>query len=178
MALEYFDNRNKRTDVPLHVSYSHEQITHFNDRYRLHGAPVGGNWWKFTRRAQKTYSYVGLSRSAASRCAEEKNNMYTRPFAHWVEYRNPAGDPMFAMRFRGERAPQIPFTQADKYYRTVATVNVTRGDGELYSVQITVDESIVVYKLFADSKRINLTNAEYSSVFASVIKSGYYKYDE
>jgi hypothetical protein len=167
MAFDTFDNRNKITAVPLYFTYS---LEHDADQYKYSQFSLGMGplaWWKISRRARKTYSYVGLTASAAQRCAAEKARQYTRPFAHWCWS---AGE--WSLRYQGKAANRrnLLWQQADKYFESVANINVTHS-GPVYEVQITVDEEIIIYELMHAPKKLP-SDKELAYLFNSAYKTG------
>lgn len=147
MAFDSYGDFNKRTDVPLYVTYQAEQVTAATGQYGRGGYYQNQNWWKLSRRARKTYSYVGLTKEAAKRCAEEKMKLYTRPFSYWGQSAYHGGS--WCIRTRESYGNNLKsWYLGDKYFAPVADISISR-NGVVYNVQITVDEVIVIYRLLA-----------------------------
>lgn len=160
MAFSSYGDFNKRTDVPLTITYSF-----FEDNPNLllseYQQGFMRTWWRITRRARKTYTYVGLTKEAARKCAEEKTRMYTRPFVFWGFINGRWG-----MRYHNSFIKTRPvWANADKYLDLVASITITR-NGPVYNVQIDVDESVVIYKHMTPP-RVPLTTNVLEGYFAS-----------
>lgn len=109
-----FDNTNKVTNTGLSVTYTQ----HFN-----------GNYWEITRYAKKSYSFVGMDKSTAYQCAASKRTQYTRGFrrldSSTIDEDHPLPSTVYAYECPTDIAPH-------------------HGDGDVWSVQIEVNEQDVV----------------------------------
>lgn len=122
--LSTYDNRNMVTHQDLLVTY---RMT------------FEAGYWVATRYAKKSYSFIGMTRTAANLCAGAKISQYTRSF----------------MRLgASELVPyDDPTTSADSYILVPSTVYAVEcpteiapihGEGASWSVQINVNEEDVV----------------------------------
>lgn len=119
-GLTYYDDRNKVESTLLQTQYIVEKLD-----------KVGTYEPRRIRRIRtKTYSYVGLSRSTAKRCVEDKLNQYTRRYWYWTEE-------------RGKWT--LNKVYSNSYEACVASIQATRQGGDLYNVEIQVNEETIAY---------------------------------
>lgn len=121
-GLTYYDDRNKVESSLLQTQYTTERLDRCGSTYYM----------KYTRIRTKTYSFVGLSRTTAKACVNAKLRQYTRRYFNWVNERGV---------WRMDR------TYENSYEALVANIQATKQDGELYNVEIQVNETCVVYSL-------------------------------
>lgn len=122
--LNYYDERNKIETSLLTTQYLTERVGYVGAG--AFGQPI----MKYTRIRTKSYSYVGMDKETARRCANEKLQKYTRRFWNW-EYINGM--------WRQNR------TYDGMYFETCANASATKQDGNMYSTQIQVNEVAIVY---------------------------------
>lgn len=126
-GLTYYDNRNKVENQLLNTQYQYE----FLEPYDSGSAYVP--YTKITRIRTKSYSYVGLSKSTARQCVKDKLQKYTRRYYYWTQSAGGVYD--------------MNKVTSNSYLQLVANVNATRQDGELYTVEIQVNETCIAYVL-------------------------------
>ena len=138
-GLTYYDNRNKVESTLLNTIYTAEVVD------RLGGSTYGTPILKYTRTRTKNYSYVGLSKATARSCVAAKQAQYTRTFYNWYS-RNGS--------WYQDR------TAKGMYKELVAGIQASKRDGELWEVQIQVNEVAIVY-LLGESMDIDQTFRAY-----------------
>lgn len=121
-GLNYYDDRNKVENQLLNTQYQYE----FLEPYGY--TPMT----KITRIRTKTYSYVGLSKTTAKECVKAKQQKYTRRYYYWQQ------------RYGIWEMQKVT---SNSYLQLVASVQATRQEGELYNVEIQVNEECVAYVL-------------------------------
>ena len=119
-GLTYYDNRNKVESTLLQSQYITENLGRVGSTYQM----------KYTRIRTKNYSYVGLSRTTAKNCVNAKLAQYTRTYYYWSNERG---------YWRMNR------TFDNQYKASVANVQASKQEGELYNVEIQVNEECVIY---------------------------------
>jgi hypothetical protein len=119
-GLTYYDDRNKVESSLLQTYYQVEHLDRVGSQYPM----------KYTRIRTKNYSYVGLSRTTAKACVEAKLAQYTRTYYYWENVRG---------RWEMKR------TYDNQYQSLVASVQASRQAGDLYNVDIQVNEECVIY---------------------------------
>ena len=119
-GLTYYDNRNKVESTLLQSQYLVEHLPRNGSNRPM----------KYTRIRTKTYSYVGLSKSTAKACVNAKLQQYTRTYYYWTEERG---------YWRYNK------TYDNQYQALVASVSASKQEGELYNVEIQVNEECVLY---------------------------------
>lgn len=135
MALDTYGAFNREIEVPLALDYSREP------------APVGTalqtdlrRQFAYSRRARKTYRFKGMDAATAQACLAEKKRQYTRKFMGW---RKQGAEFLNARQLKGRGIYSL--APAD-YFAQVATFNVHRNSAApVFDVQITVDETVVLY---------------------------------
>ena len=138
-GLTYYDNRNKVESTLLNTIYTAEVVD------RLGGSTYGTPILKYTRTRTKSYSYVGLSKATAKSCVAAKQAQCTRTFYNWYS-RNGS--------WYQDR------TAKGMYKELVAGIQASKRDGELWEVQIQVNEVAIVY-LLGESMDIDQTFRAY-----------------
>lgn len=138
-GLNYFDNRNKVESTLLQTLYTSEVVGH------LSGYSWGTPSMKYTRYRTKNYSYVGMSKATAKQCVDAKVAQYTRTFYNWYQKNG---------LWLQDR------TRDGMYTELVAGVQATKRDGELWDVEIQVNEVAIVY-LFGETIDIEQTFRAY-----------------
>ena len=134
MALSTYSRVNYEVEVPLSREYSRETVH-----------PAGGTYgsepqYKYTRRTRKTYRFKGMSSAAATECADAKRRQYCRRFMGWKMMGHNWRPPSYFSKY-GMLQSSPP-----DYWQQVAEVNVIRtGAASVFDVQITIDESVVIY---------------------------------
>ena len=136
--LNYYDNRNKIETSLLTTQYLTERVGYVGAG--AFGQPI----MKYTRIRTKSYSYVGMDKETARRCANEKLQKYTRRFWNW-DYINGM--------WRQNR------TYDGMYFETCASASATKQDGEMYSTEIQVNEVAIVYVMGASDDLEQTFNA-------------------
>ena len=86
-----------------------------------------GGYWQAVRNARKSYSYVGMSLAAARSCLAAKRAQYYRDTVSLEEVVNEQTGAVTVNEF--------------KNWRCGASISLRHGDGDLWSVEITVDET-------------------------------------
>lgn len=119
-GLTYYDNRNKVESTLLQSQYITENLGRVGSTYQM----------KYTRIRTKNYSYVGLSKTTAKNCVNAKLAQYTRTYYYWSNERG---------YWRMNR------TFDNQYKACVANVQASKQEGELYNVEIQVNEECVIY---------------------------------
>ena len=121
-GLTYYDDRNKVESSLLQSQFLTERLDN-----------VGSfSQFKYTRIRTKTYSYVGLSRSTAKACVADKLRQYTRTYYYWVNERG------------YWRYNQV---YENSYQACVADIQASKQEGELYNVEIQVNEECIIYSV-------------------------------
>lgn len=120
MLLNYYDARNKEEEQLLD-----EELTTAVDSYDTTRHTYN---YKITRHRTKTYRYVGMDRATAKACAAEKKALYTRTFHTWV-----FNDGRWSVATGGD------------YTSQVATAVPQRIGGDMWNVEIHVDETCIAY---------------------------------
>lgn len=121
-GLTYYDKRNYVETALKSVSYTTDTITSgFYGQFTS---------YKYTRTVSKTYKFVGLSRSTALQCIKDKEQMYTRRYGLW-ETKTGNND----WRFFASKGGQ----------QTCAGITANRTGGQLWEVEIQVNETSCVY---------------------------------
>ena len=138
-GLNYYDNRNKVESTLLQTLYTTEIVG------RLGGVSWGTPSVRYTRYRTKNYSFVGMSKATARQCVNAKIAQYTRTFYSWYQ----KGGVWVQDR-----------TRDGQYKELVAGVHASKRDGELWDVEIQVNEVAVVY-LFGESMDIEQTFRAY-----------------
>ena len=121
MAFDKWGRFNRETSVPLSIEYSKEPVA----------TSTFGNttsWFRYVRRATKSYSFKGMTEAAVKACLAEKRRQYARRMVSWQRYNT------------------IPRALSARYDRfvNVAALNVVRRE-VVYDLQITVDETVEIY---------------------------------
>lgn len=122
-GLTYYDDRNKVESALLQTYYQIEHLDKVGTRQPT----------KYTRIRTKTYQYVGLSRSAAKACVAAKLAQYTRTYYYWTNSRG---------------TWEMKRTSDNQYQALVANVQASRQAGDLYNVDIQVNEEAILYTNF------------------------------
>ena len=122
-GLTYYDNRNKVESTLLQSQYMTEQL----DKVGYYTYQ-----FKYTRIRTKNYSFVGLSRTTAKACVADKLRQYTRTYYYWVNERG-------YWRYKQ--------TRDNQYQACVASLQATKQEGELYNVEIQVNEECIIYSV-------------------------------
>lgn len=125
-GLTYYDSRNKVESNLLQTQYQ-DEIIQFYGTSQIH--PI----MKYTRTRTKTYSFVGLSKTAAKKCVNDKMKQYTRTFYTWTQ--QPGGTFIQNKNEKGS------------YTQQVATVQAQNAGGQLWNVSIQINEQAVIYTL-------------------------------
>ena len=118
MAFRDWGEQNCEVIVPLSLDYSRAAI--------IRGAT---EQFRYTRHATKTYKFKGMDEATVQACLIAKKRQYNRRFCSWSKGTN------------------YIFTQRDSaydYFEQVAEFSVTRRE-VVYDLQITVDETAIVY---------------------------------
>ena len=134
-GLNYFDNKNKVESNLLQTIYTAEIIGH------LGGVSWGTPSMKYTRYRTKNYSFVGMNKTTAKQCVNAKVAQYTRTFYNWYQKNG--------LWVQDK-------TRSGQYQELVASVQAIKRDGELWDVEIQVNEVAIVY-LFGESMNIEQT---------------------
>ena len=138
-GLNYYDNRNKVESTLLQTIYTSEIIG------RLGGVSWGTPSMKYTRYRTKNYSYVGMNKATAKLCVDAKIAQYTRTYYNWYQ----------------RNGIWVQDKTIDGQYKElVAGVQASKRDGELWDVEIQVNEVAIVY-LFGMSLDIEQTFRAY-----------------
>ena len=77
MAFESHGFHNYETIVPLSLEYSRTPVSYPAGKW------ASDQWYRYTRRATKTYIYRGMSEAALKKCLAEKRSQYMRRFISW-----------------------------------------------------------------------------------------------
>nr|DAI30931.1 MAG TPA: hypothetical protein [Caudoviricetes sp.] len=88
---------------------------------------------KYTRTRTKTYSFIGLSKTTAKKCVDDKMKQYTRTFYTWTQQ---AGGTFVQNK-----------NEKGAYTQLVASVQAQNAGGQLWDVNIQVNEQTVIYML-------------------------------
>lgn len=158
MALNLYGETNYEVQVPFSVEYSREPaIT--KDIYQ----PNRVTQWKYTRNAQKTYKFKGMTEDATKQCLTAKRYQYNRRFMPWVRFRGSVTEYGYYHCPDEYRQAGYDYMAKDPYYAQVAQFNVSRnGDAPVYDLQITVNETIALYSTrdYDPNVLSNITNIE------------------
>ena len=119
-GLTYYDNRNKVESSLLQSQFLTENLGRYGSTYQM----------KYTRIRTKNYSFVGLSRTTAQACVAAKLQQYTRTYYYWTNERG---------YWKMNR------TFDNQYKACVANIQASKQEGELYNVEIQVNEECVIY---------------------------------
>ncbi len=126
-------------------------VTTWSERYddTTQSAP----FWEYNRIREKSYSYIGLTKAAAASGTASKTTQYTRTFKRWT--------------WNGSR---YVAQTANTYSAVCAKIKPRHTGGRLWSVEIDVDEEIILYS------PTRLSASARDSLAASVY--GNWEYDE
>lgn len=120
--IDYFDSRNRVDQNLLRTQYQTLHDTTSSPR----------PFYKYTRIRTRTYSYVGLSRAAAESCVAALQTLYTRRFPIWEwsgnKWRIKSGTDAYSAAL-------------------VAQIQAVRTDGEMYQVDVQLDETAEIYMM-------------------------------
>ena len=130
----YSIDTNYEVQVPLRIEYSGGPFV-LRDKY---GAFISNKWSKYERRARKTFSYKGMTEAAAKSCVDAMNARYTRKFMSWTQ----SGFDYYSSA--DAKYTNLGSRANPDYFQNVAEINVTRRT-VVFDVQVTVDETIVMY---------------------------------
>lgn len=119
-GLSSYSDLNKHTSQGLTTVY----LTRHDMTSQSH------EFWQYTRVRTKRYSYTGMTKAAAYACADAKIALYMRTYRYWSYYNG---------RWR------MNLTQDGIYTDLVADIAVVHTGGDLWEVQISVDETAVIY---------------------------------
>ena len=122
MAFESHGFHNYETIVPLSLEYSRTPVSYPAGKW------ASDPWYRYTRRATKTYIYRGMSEAALKKCLAEKRSQYMRRFISW----------------KWQGFDMEPCDMGEDYFEQVAQFNVSKRE-VVYDLQIVVDETVHLY---------------------------------
>ena len=169
MAFSSHSAANYEVQAPLRIDYAGGKYK-ITDKY---GATISDKWYKYERRARKTFSYKGMTEAACKACVDAMNARYTRKLMGWTQ----SGFGFYTSKEMAERNAASRATP--DYFQSVAEIGVTRRT-VVFDVQVTVDETVVIYLTSAYDVNTALGRAALETEFQKV-KYSYlstYGYDE
>ena len=114
-------------------SFTRENIAATDSDVFVYGAAVPVAYYKYTRTRTKQYSYIGMTREAALRCAAAMNALYSRAVYRWV----------FDSQQKVWEMQSTP-TMHDMDYVRGGTATLEYIAGCSWAVNISVNESITI----------------------------------
>lgn len=144
MALNLYGKTNYEVRVPLSLQYSREPVI-----TKSLQQPLLATQWKYSRMAQKTYLFKGMTEKATKACLFAKLFQYNRKFMQWGRMLGPASVPYGYWHSPEEfTAAGYSYMAKEPYYAQVAQFNVTRmSQAPVFNLEIQVDEIIYLYSI-------------------------------
>lgn len=150
MGLTYYDDRNKIESSLLQTWFSSEPVS----------APGLSDGWRVYKRIRtKSYQFVGMTKATARQCVVDKQNLYKRLYGRW-KLSQPYG------------YWQWVYDTEDTYYDFVANISASHQDGDMWNVEIQVNETCYLYY----NSPVELLDPEL--VFEQYYGPSVWKYDE
>lgn len=119
-GLKTWGDFNKVESSLLFTQYTYESLPNYGSQRMT----------RIRRIRTKTYKFVGMSRTTAIECANEKRELYNRRFYYWQQ-RNGFWE--------------MVKTIDNQYRENVASIAIVNTYGGLYDVQIQVNEECIAY---------------------------------